>query len=183
MTSVDLDAAELPATRDFARLSHFEKFGVPEAFAVDLDAVETAFLKLSRRFHPDRQAGASPRERVKSVALTAALNEARSVLKDPVARAEYMLACRGGKTSSEDKRTPDGFLIEMLEQRERLEDGSAEAAEGVIADIAPRRDEAMAIIARELGADEGDLDQVRLQLNTLKYYDNLLAESRELIDG
>src|SRR5205823_7350703 len=57
--------------------------------------------------------------------LSAAVNEAYHTLKDPFARAEYLLALDGGPTAAQQKQIPQAFLVEMLELRERVEEARA----------------------------------------------------------
>jgi molecular chaperone HscB len=101
--------------------NYFELFDLPTAF--DLDPVDLAarYRELQRRFHPDRFASASGPERRLSLQLTAQVNAALQTLKDPVARARYLLGLQGIDTGEETDTAMDAaFLMEQMELREGL---------------------------------------------------------------
>jgi molecular chaperone HscB len=108
--------------------NYFELFDLPTAF--DLDPVDLAarYRELQRRFHPDRFASASEPERRLSLQLTAQINAALQTLKDPVARARYLLGLQGVDTGEDTDTAMDtAFLMEQMELRESL----AEARDAV----------------------------------------------------
>jgi molecular chaperone HscB len=101
--------------------NYFELFDLPTAF--DLDPVDLAarYRELQRRFHPDRFVSASGPERRLSLELTAQVNAALQTLKDPVARARYLLGLQGIDTGEETDTAMDAaFLMEQMELREGL---------------------------------------------------------------
>lgn len=55
----------------------------------------------------------------------ASVNMAYNVLRDPVSRAEHILALSGGPTASEHRAVPASFLETMLELREGLADAAS----------------------------------------------------------
>src|SRR5438552_12225767 len=107
----------------------FQRLGLPRRFSVDADELERAYLARSRAVHPDYHLAASASELAASLELAAALNEAYNTLRDPFARAEYLLALVGGPGASEDKQMPAAFLAEMLEAREEIERARGNPAE------------------------------------------------------
>jgi molecular chaperone HscB len=104
----------------------FVTLGVAPAFDLDLAAVEKVHRELSRALHPDRYLGASPSERRASLTKAVEVNEAWRIVRDPLRRADALLAL-GGVTVTEEsapKADPE-FLMDMLEQREALSDAKA----------------------------------------------------------
>jgi molecular chaperone HscB len=104
----------------------FATLGLGRAFDVDLAAIEKVHRELSRALHPDRYVGASASERRAALAKAIEVNEAFRVVRDPIRRADALLAlvAPGGAVSGEESATkadPE-FLMEMLEQREALSD-------------------------------------------------------------
>jgi molecular chaperone HscB len=101
----------------------FETLGVEPQFQLDLAALEQRHRDLSRALHPDRYAGAPAAERRLALGRAIDVNEAFRVLKDPVRRAEALLA-RGGVPVGETRepKPPPDLLIEMMELREELAD-------------------------------------------------------------
>lgn len=108
--------------------NYFDLFGLPTSFDLDVADLAVRYRELQRRFHPDRFASASDPERRLSVQLTAQVNAAFQTLKDPVARARYLLGLQGVDTGEDTDTAMDAsFLMEQMELRESL----AEAREAV----------------------------------------------------
>lgn len=108
--------------------SYFELFDLPATFDLDVTDLATRYRELQRRFHPDRFASASEPQRRLSLQLTAQINAAFQTLKDPVARARYLLGLQGVDTGEDTDTAMDtAFLMEQMELRESL----AEAREAV----------------------------------------------------
>lgn len=103
-------------------MNHFELFGLPFQFELDNSLLASQFRELQRRFHPDNYATASERDRLLSVKKAAQINDAFQTLKNPVSRAEYMLAERDEDIRGEQKTLQDmAFLMQQMELREALE--------------------------------------------------------------
>lgn len=143
---------------DFSR-NHFELLGLRPGFRVDADAVERAYRELQRSVHPDRFANASDGEKRLALQASARVNEAYRTLRDPLARAEYLLSLRGIETNdATDTRLPVAFLTRQLERREAAEEAcvahDAAALEALVADV---RSDASALaddVARRLDVDD-----------------------------
>jgi len=165
---------------------HFALFGLERRFDLDDAALEKAFLDLSRKLHPDKQLAVKsdeslPRRQQRSLALSAAMNQAYAALKDRHKRAEHLLKLLGGQTADQDKRTPPGFLAEMLEHRELLEEGDTARLEPLLASLEKREADTWTRLSQLFRA--GDISQIRLELNTLKYVTNLIEELRKKLRG
>ena len=93
---------------------HFALLDLPRRFDLDAAEIHRKFLALSRHAHPDFHAGDTPEVQQLHLQVSAALNQAYRTLKDPAARASYLLALFGGKSSADDKSVPDGFLGAMM---------------------------------------------------------------------
>src|SRR5207237_9329058 len=103
-------------------LDKFAVLGLPRAYELDERALEETFRALSRKLHPDRFVRATPRERRFSLEQTTILNDANRTLRDPVKRAEHLLALRGVKVAGEERGSsasmPEEFLEQAMEERE-----------------------------------------------------------------
>lgn len=164
-----------PTTIDFSR-NHFELFGLPARFAVDGSALEHAYHTMQRSVHPDRYAGAGDTQMRLALQASARANEAYRTLRDPLTRAEYLLALRGVDAGGEiDTRLSVDFLTRQLERREAAEeaaaahDGRALAAlaDGVRADAA----ELQVAVAQALEGD--DLEAARMCVRELRFLGKL----------
>ncbi len=110
---------------DFSR-NHFELFGLPERFRFDPAVLDRAYHALQVEVHPDRFAAASETERRLALQSSARVNEAYCALKDPVARAQYLLSLHGIEAFDEtDTSLPLDFLERQLERREAAAEAAA----------------------------------------------------------
>lgn len=101
--------------------NYFELFDLPARFDLDPADLAVRYRQLQRLFHPDRFASASAPERRLSVQMTAQINAAFQTLKDPVARARYLLGLSGLDTGEDtDTHMQPAFLMEQMELREAL---------------------------------------------------------------
>src|SRR5262245_16398343 len=105
--------------------NYFDRLGLPRRFALEAGELEHQYLARSRAVHPDYHAAGSSADLAASLELSAALNEAYNALRDPFARADYLLGLEGGPSAAEQKQMPPAFLAEMLEARERVEEARA----------------------------------------------------------
>jgi molecular chaperone HscB len=163
-------------------VDHFALLGLPRTFDVDAAALHRQFLAISKHVHPDYFGGADEAMRGLATRLSAQLNEAMRVLKDPLLRASYMLETTGGPNAAEDRNVPPDVLAEALTLREEI-DEAREAGQSAEIDrirdrIDARRDEYMAQITALAGKlPQAAVDErvaLRRALNAVKYYQNLL---------
>jgi molecular chaperone HscB len=102
---------------------YFAFFGLPPKLTLNNSDLQTRFYSLSRQFHPDRFARRAAAEQDYALNATALLNDAYRVLRDPIQRAEYLLATKGfdiGEQRSND--VPPELLEEVFELNMLLED-------------------------------------------------------------
>ena len=102
--------------------NYFELFGLPVGYEVEQGQLSSQYRLLQQQFHPDRFAHASEQERRLSLQMASRVNEGSHVLRDPIARARYLLELHGTDlgSDSETLRDPE-FLMEQMELREELE--------------------------------------------------------------
>jgi molecular chaperone HscB len=114
----------------------FELLGISRAFAQDIAAVEKRFRELSKAFHPDRQVDATPGDRRASAEHTVSLNEALRAIKDPMSRAQLLLAL-SGRPIEETARAAPELLMQIMELREQAEEGRRDRSqiEGILQKI------------------------------------------------
>ena len=164
---------------DFSR-NHFELFGLPERFRFDPALLDRAYHALQGEVHPDRHAAASATEQRIALQSSARVNEAYRALKDPVARAQYLLSLHGVDAFDETNTAlPFAFLERQLERREIAEtattDGDASALEAVLNDV---RAEARALEQRvsSLLDVEGAWEMARVAVRELRFLAKLAAD-------
>ncbi|HSN97058.1 MAG TPA: Fe-S protein assembly co-chaperone HscB [Candidatus Nanopelagicales bacterium] len=162
----------------------FATLGIEPRFRIDLRAVEQRHRELSRALHPDRYAGASATERRMALGRAIEVNEAWRVLRDPIRRAEALVALSGVEVREETLPKPDpDFLMEILEQREELADAARRKdrarVDALGADIRAREEAALAELGAGLDGAAGDAQKIRAvlpHLAELKYFRRFLDE-------
>lgn len=123
----------------------FALFDLPVAFQVDAALLNERYLALQKSLHPDNFSAASAQEQRLAIQKSAEINDALRILKDPIARADSIIALNTGERENlEEKSNKDiGFLMQQMEWRETLEN------------IENRKD------TNELTAFTKEIDQIR----------------------
>src|SRR5215510_12970641 len=119
---------------------YFTCLGLPRRLTIDSDKLEEKFYELSRAFHPDFYQNKSETERSISLSNAATLNTAYRTLRDPIQRAEYLLAIEAGAVKEIRTSPPADLFEEILELQETLEeyrasDQSSEAGQQLRAQL------------------------------------------------
>src|SRR5712664_685199 len=186
--------------------NYFELFEVPRKLWIEMSALEKKFLELSWKLHPDKFVNASAEEQELSLKRSSELNDAYRVLRDPIARVEYLLGLEGMRKEGEHKQqAPPELLEEVFELNESLDElREAKASESDLASLKSRLESAeenfqeklgevdaqLQVAAREwdaaLQADAATRKKVMAQLNELlnrrSYIRNLVANvQKELL--
>lgn len=162
---------------------HFEVLGVRPGFAMDLGELERRYKELTKVLHPDRWARADARARRASLERSVQLNEAWRALRDPVRRAEYLLARAGVEVAPEKggPPVPQGLLMEVMELREALAEARAARdharVERLAADVRARHGGAMERVGRGFAAGTPDLAAIARELVAVRYFDRFLEEA------
>lgn len=168
--------------------NYYDFFGLPHRLDLDLGQLERRFYMLSRRLHPDVYFRRTPQERQYSLDATAVLNDAYRTLRDPIARAEYLLKQNGFDIGEQKSaNVPPELLEEVFELNmalEELRSGDEEARpqmEAAQRKFAAMRDETDAELKRAFSeydrdADREGLARIRGILNRRKYIRNLVNE-------
>ena len=111
---------------DALKQSYFDWFALPETFALDVAALDAAYLQVQATVHPDRHARGLDSERRLAMQLATQANEAYRTLRDPARRAAYLCQHHGVDLQTESNTAmPAEFLMGQMEWRERLDDAKA----------------------------------------------------------
>jgi molecular chaperone HscB len=100
--------------------SYFDLLGVP--VAADEATLSERFRELSRRYHPDRFGTADAATQTTALQNAALINDAYRTLRDPFARAEYLLRRERGTRPDDTKnqKPPQELFAQVLELQESL---------------------------------------------------------------
>jgi molecular chaperone HscB len=182
------------------RLDHFALFDLPRKLWIEMSGLERKFLQLSWKLHPDNFVNAPVDEQERSLKRSSEVNDAYRVLRDPVARVEYLLEIEGARKEGEHKQqAPPELLEEVFELNESLDElreaketgadlavlkARLESAEKSFQEKLGEVDEQLQVAAQQwdaaLDANAGDNDRkaimVRLNelLNRRSYIRNLV---------
>jgi len=88
-------------------VDYFTFFGLPRKVNIDGPALEREFYALSRKLHPDANAGHDPREQEWCLEQSSRLNDGYRILKDPIRRTEYLLKLEGVELEGQSKAATD----------------------------------------------------------------------------
>ena len=154
----------------------FTLLGLEPRFDLDPSEIDRAFLARAASAHPDL-AG--------SDGSMSALNEARRVLADEERRANALLTLLGGPSPEQCRDLPQGFLMEIMELRERIESllagGDASARASVEHEARAHRDAYVRTVAEAFTSlgdppDPDALRDIRVRLNAWRYIERLIEQ-------
>ncbi len=146
---------------------YFAIFDLPRKLWIEMGNLEKKFLQLSWKLHPDNFVNATPEEQELSLKRSSELNDAYRVLRDPVARVEYLLGIENMRKEGEHKQqAPPELLEEVFELNESLDElREAKAAGGDLGALKSR------LVTAEKNF-QGRLDEVDAELqNTARDWD------------
>jgi molecular chaperone HscB len=149
-------------------VDYFALFEMPRKLCIDTGGLEKKFLQLSWKLHPDNFVNATERERELSLEQSSQLNDAYRLLRDPVARIEYVLGLEGARKEGEHKQqAPPELLEEVFELNESLDElREAKASGGDLAGLRMRLEGAEKNFHEKLGVVDGQLQAAARQWDT-----------------
>ncbi len=171
----------------FADLDPFEALGVEPNFSLDLGLLEQRHRDLSRALHPDRHASAGAAERRMALGRAIEVNEAFRTLKNPVRRAEALLA-RRGVASGEGKEPPasPALLMEVMERREALSEIRHSKDEAslarLIAEVRSEEARTEHALAEQFTQAAAGPAEILKRIGELRYYRRFLEEAASISD-
>ncbi|MGC8507846.1 MAG: Fe-S protein assembly co-chaperone HscB [Thiomonas sp.] len=183
-----MDLSQSPRSSQLPRLreSHFDLFGLPEKFALDLAQLERARLAVQSQIHPDRFAAGTDRDKRLAMQWAAQANAAYLVLKNPVQRAAYLCERRGVPVQAENNTAmPADFLMQQMQWREALDDlrdaGDAAGLQALHAQVQAQRTQRLAAITQALDVDNAPQIAAE-QVRALLFLDRFTEELRRAAD-
>lgn len=139
---------------------YFDLFQLAPQFDLDLDDLAARFRNLQRAFHPDRFAGQDAGEQRAAAQLSADINAGYRVLRDPVARAGFMLQRLGCDLKALERQPLDGaFLMQQMHLREMAQsiaEADTTAKSALVDEVAALMDGALADFRVALADDKLD---------------------------
>ncbi|GJI90061.1 Fe-S protein assembly co-chaperone HscB [Duganella hordei] len=161
--------------------NHFELFNLPQQFAVDAGALDSAYRDVQGRVHPDKFVNATDAEKRVAMQWATRANEAYQTLKNPQKRAQYMCELNGVDLQTESNTAmPMAFLMQQMEWREELGDARAskdgEALEALDKQLRNERKARLAEIGQQI--DAGDFHAAAQGVRALMFLEKFGEEVR-----
>lgn len=159
----------------------FATLGVPARFSFATGELEQRHRDLSRALHPDRYVNAPSSERRVALERAVSVNDAFRALKDPLTRAQSLLALHG-LSIREGERAAPALLMEIMELREELDavrtkpDRVASLRAQVDAHVAAEERVVAEVFDREGPIDTKELSRARDAVVKLRYYKRFQEE-------
>jgi molecular chaperone HscB len=147
------------------QVDYFELFEMPRKLWIEMGDLEKKFLELSWKLHPDKFVNAGAEEQELSLKRSSELNDAYRVLREPVARVEYLLRIEGMRKEGEHKQqAPPELLEEVFELNESLDElREAKASGGDLASLKTRLESAEKSFQVKLGEVDARLQETARQ--------------------
>ena len=136
----------------------FDILGFEKTYILDLKALEKAYFEAQKLTHPDRFALADESKKREASHKASLVNQAYSLLKDPLKRAAFLLEDRGIDLLSHDFE----FLPKVVGWHERREEGENITLELI-------QEEEMLYEELESGIEGYDHEKARKSLYRLNY--------------
>jgi molecular chaperone HscB len=141
-----------------ANEDYFSFLGLSRKMKIDAAELEKTFYSLSRRLHPDFFMNATEQERQSSLDRSSLLNDAYRALRDPIARAQYLLSLEGCKEA--EKKAPPELLEEVFELNVQIEEmrmAKKRGDEDEMNEARAQLEDALASLDKKLGEIDGRL--------------------------
>jgi molecular chaperone HscB len=147
------------------QVDYFELFEMPRKLWVEMPALEKRFLELSWKLHPDKFVNASAEEQALSLKRSSEMNDAYRVLRDSVARVEYLLEIEGTRKEGEHKQqAPPELLEEVFALNESLDElRDAKASGGDVRSLKDRLESAEKSFQEKLAEVDAQLQETAQQ--------------------
>jgi molecular chaperone HscB len=166
----------------------FSIFSLTHSFDLDPAELHRRFIKASSANHPDRFT--DPDDQADAADASASINEAYRTLVNPESRANALLDLLGGPARENDSSLPAGFLVDIMDVRERLDEAVEANDRPTLAQLREwakaaqaehlKKIAALFRTAQQTGisdAARGEaLRAVRLELNALRYFERMIEQ-------
>ena len=103
-------------------LTYFEIFDVDINISIDLNDLDSKYLKLQSKFHPDKFINSSAIEKSMAVRISTHINDGYKTLKDLVSRVDYILKINNFIIDENKTFKNSKFLLEQMKLTEIIKD-------------------------------------------------------------
>jgi molecular chaperone HscB len=164
---------------------YFALFQLKPQFKIDRQALESAYLTVQQKVHPDMHAQASDSDKRVSMQLSALANSAYRILMNPIQRGLYMCGRNGVDPQLETNTAmPAQFLMQQMEWREALDDVRDQPSK--LDELYKEVEQTRANLLKEVEATIDGANNYELaakQLRALLFIDKFSAELEDAISA
>lgn len=151
---------------------YFTLFDLPRCYAVDMTRLDARYRDIQSQVHPDKHAHLADADKRSAMQWASRANEGYQTLKQPLARARYLLHLAGHDAEVETNTAmPASFLMAQMELRETVADARTAKELETLEDLHEK-------LRREIKARYGKLGQ---ELDEKQDYAAAAALVRELM--
>ena len=105
-------------------LNYFELFGIEAQITIDIEHLNSQYLKLQSKFHPDKFANASNLEKSMATRISTYINDAYNTLSNLVERVDYILQINNYSKDEHTTFKNTNFLTEQITLSEKIENAN-----------------------------------------------------------
>ena len=105
-------------------LNYFELFGIEEQITIDIEHLNSQYLKLQSKFHPDKFANASNLEKSMATRISTYINDAYNTLSNLVERVDYILHINNYSKDEHTTFKNTNFLTDQIMLSEKIENAN-----------------------------------------------------------
>ena len=102
-------------------LNYFEIFGIDAQISIDIQNLNSQYLILQSKFHPDKFVNATNLERSMATRVSTYINDAYNTLSDLVDRVDYILQLNDYSKDEHTTFKNTNFLTEQMMLSEKIE--------------------------------------------------------------
>ena len=149
-------------------LTYFEIFDVEINISIDLNDLDSKYLKLQSKFHPDKFINSSAIEKSMAVRISTHINDGYKTLKDLVSRVDYILKINNFIIDENKTFKNSKFLVEQMELTEIIKDSEKSKYDAIRMDI--KNKISLLIIEMKNNLFNQDFDILHQNNSMIKFY-------------
>ena len=149
-------------------LTYFEIFDIEINISIDLNDLDSKYLKLQSKFHPDKFINSSAIEKSMAVRISTHINDGYKTLKDLVSRVDYILKINNFIIDENKTFKNSKFLVEQMELTEIIKDSEKSKYDAIRMDI--KNKISLLIIEMKNNLFEKDFDILHQNNSMIKFY-------------
>ena len=149
-------------------LTYFELFDIEINISINLNDLDSKYLKLQSKFHPDKFVNASAIERSMAVRISTHINDGYKTLKDLVSRVDYILKINNFIIDENKTFKNSKFLVEQMELMEIIQDCERSNYDTIRIDI--KNKISLLILEMKKNLFDKDFDILHQNNSMIKFY-------------